>query len=503
MTIRRRVRVALFLMMLVPVFFMAGAFGFARRYVSGANGLEHVRAFLSEFNQLVNDNPRALSDPQSLANLDQVFGRDTFGWWEILRGSQEVYKSPGAVNSPQTRPSWRWRPGSMGLGSKNRLGFPDLTWNFRFQDGSPGTLVVYLGAPWTPPFRSPFGFVGFLAFLFGCNALLGMWVSSSVIAPLARLRNAAVRIGEGDLRFRLDPGGPDEFGQVTGAFETMRQKLEAAVNRQLSEESSRKELIAHVSHDLRTPINLIRGYAEGLRDGVASTPQMRERYLETILERAGELERLIELLFSYSTMDLEGVRPKLAAVEVAPYLQGLRDSLAAAFPAASITLTLPGDDASLGPSSTRLFIKADVELTRRVMSNLVENAVNHGGKPAIAIEWRVSLARGPAGTGGPAGAGGASGAGGAAGTVEVAVRDDGAGVSAEDLPRIFDPFFRADRARTRQGGGSGAGLGLAIVQKIMHAQGGSVRAAASPTGGLEVTLSFLKADNGVEANPDH
>jgi signal transduction histidine kinase len=405
MTIRRRVRVALFLMMLVPVFFMAGAFGFARRYISGANGLEHARAFLSEFNQLVNENPRALSDPQSLAILDRVFGRDAFGWWEILRGGRVVYTSPGAVNGPQARPRWRWRPGST----------PDLSWSFRFQDGSPGTLRVYLGAPWTPPFRSPFGFVGFLAFLFGCNALLGMWVSSSVIGPLSRLRNAAVRIGEGDLRFRLDPGGPDELGQVTGAFETMRQKLEAAVSRQLAEEASRKELIAHVSHDLRTPINLIRGYAEGLRDGVASTPQMRERYLQTILERAGELERLIELLFSYSTMDLEGARPKLAAVEVAPYLQGLRDSLAAAFPAADITLTLPGDAASPGPSSARLFIKADAELTRRVMSNLVENAVKHGGKPRIAIEWRVSLARGPAGAGGASGAGSASGPGGAAG----------------------------------------------------------------------------------------
>ena len=272
---------------------------------------------------------------------------------------------------------------------------------------------MHLGVPWTPLFRSPFGFIGLLAFLFGCNALLGWWVSSSVIAPLARLRNAAVRIGEGDLRFHLDPGGPDELGQVTGAFETMREKLEAAVNRQLAEGTSRKELIAHVSHDLRTPINLIRGYAEGLRDGVASTAQMRERYLDTILERAGELERLIELLFSYSTMDLEGVRPKLAAVEVTPYLQGLRDSLAAAFPTAAITLTPD-------PSSPRLFIKADVELTRRVMSNIVENAVTHGGKPDIAIEWRVSSAPGG---------------------IDVAVRDNGVGVSAEDLPQDFRAFL--------------------------------------------------------------
>ena len=472
MTIKRRVRVALFLMMLVPVFFMVGAFGFASRYLFGANRLGRERAFLSEFNRLVNDDPRALSDPQSLATLDQVFGTDTLGWWEIWRGNHVVYRSSGGTGA---NPEQGWRS------PMNRHGSPELTWNFRFEDGSQGRLLVYLGMPWTPRSRSPLAFVGVLALLFGSNALLGWWVSSSVIAPLARLRSAAIRIGEGDLHFRLAPGGPDEFGQVTGAFETMRKRLEAAVNRQLAEETSRKELIAHVSHDLRTPINLIRGYAEGLRDGVASTPQMRGRYLDTILERAGELERLIEILFSYSTMDLEGVRPRLAGVEVAPYLRALRDSLAMAFPAAAITLIAPGDEGGPGPSSKRLFMKADVELTRRVMSNLVENAVKHGDKPTIAVEWRVSRA---------------------GGGVDVAVSDDGPGVSAEDLPRIFEPFFRADRARTRQHGGSGAGLGLSIVHRIMQAQSGSVRAAASPAGGLEVILSFAEAENGVETNPD-
>jgi len=492
MTIRRRVRVALFLMMLVPVIFMIAAFGFARMYASGTSRTD-VRAFVSRFNQLVNDSPNALTDPQTLSNLDQLFGRDTFGWWEILRDGKEAYRSSGAMVSTglsqdqqqSTRPGWgwgwRWRdwgwnsvPGAMSGRPASASPAPYLTWNFRFEDGSPGALRVYLGAPLTPPFRSPFGFIGFLAFLFGCNAMLGWWVSSSVIGPLAKLRNAAVRIGEGDLRFRLDSAGPDEFGQVTAAFDTMREKLQAAVQRQLAEEGSRKELIAHVSHDLRTPINLIRGYAEGLRDGVASTPQMRERYLETILERAGELERLIELLFSYSTMDLEGVRPKLASVEVAPYLQGLRDSLAAAFPAAQIALLLP--------PSPKLFIMADGELTRRVMSNLVENAVKHGGRQSIAMEWRVSETEGG---------------------VEVAVADNGAGVSAEDLPRIFDPFFRGDKARTRQSGGSGAGLGLSIVSRIMQAQGGSARAAAGTAGGLEVTLSFVTAGINAQTNPDH
>jgi histidine kinase len=297
------------------------------------------------------------------------------------------------------------------------------------------------------------------------NGILGWWVSNNIIKPLAKLKDAAIRIGDGDLDFSLAPAGPDEFGQVTSAFETMRRKLRAALARQMAEEAARKELIAHVSHDLRTPINLIRGYAEGLRDGVASTPEMRGRYLDTILERAGELEKLIETLFSFSRLDLEGVRPKLAALAIVPFLRNLQASLSNTFPDLKIVLVAPED----------LRVTADEELTRRAVCNLTENAVTHGGKPRIAMQW--SLKR-------------------TAGVVEFAVSDDGAGVAAEDLPRIFEPFFRGDRSRTRGSGGSGAGLGLSIVHKIMTAQGGSVRAAAGPAGGLEVTLSFKEAKSG-------
>lgn len=470
MTIKRRVRVALFLMMLVPVVLMIGAYGMLGRFAHTAAGLSREGGFVTEFNRLLNDDPRALSDPRRLAELDRAFAGDAPGWWAILRNGQEVYRSSGYSMGPGGRWEWRGR-----AGSTDRRGSPDFRWNFRYDDGSTGALVLYLGVPTGSPFRRPGGFIGFLAVIIGCNALLGWWVSSAVIAPLAKLRNAATRIGDGDLRFQLAPVGPGEFGEVTRAFETMRQKLQGAVTRQLAEETSRKELIAHVSHDLRTPINLIRGYAEGLRDGVASTPQMRERYLQTILERAGELEKLIEALFAYSTLDLEGVRPKLAAVDAVSLLADMRDSLAAAFPSATISLVAneeaPGNEGS--PGAGRLSITADAELTRRAMTNLVENAVKHGGRQVIAIQWRVAR--------------------GTAGTIDVVVSDDGVGVPPEDLPRIFEPFFRADRARTRQHGGPGAGLGLSIVSRIMRAQGGSVRAAAGARGGLDVTLSFVDA----------
>jgi signal transduction histidine kinase len=459
---------ALSLMMFGPFFLMMGAVGITQRLsfdmmrFDGFGRFTLLNAgekkFMAEFNALVNDNPKALADTRRLAELDFAFGNDAHDSWSILRDGVELYRSGGsdAGESRWMAPWRRW----MGDHTDSS---PDLTWKFRFPDGSAGTLLLSRSSFLGFPPKSMALIAMFFVVLIAVNGFLGWWISSGVIRPLARLRDAALRIGNGDLDFSLAPAGVDEFGQVTTAFETMRTKLRASLSRQLEEEAARKELIAHVSHDLRTPINLIRGYAEGLRDGVASTPEMRARYLDVILERAGELEKLIETLFSFSKLDLDGVKPKLTPVDIVPFLDGLRKSFSATFPGARIELAAP---------ESGLRIQADAELTRRAVSNLVENAVTHGGKPEINLLWRIWRS---------------------AGMVELSVSDDGAGAAPEDLPRLFEPFFRGDRARTRGSGGPGAGLGLSIVKKIMSVQGGSVRAAASPSGGLEVTLSFREA----------
>ncbi len=473
-------------MMIFPFFLMMGAVRFTMKSSTDARRLDAFanptlfsdgeKEFLAEFNRLVNDDPKSLADPKRLAALDLALGEGSRGSWTILRDGRELYRSAGDRTAWGHYWKFPWHMGRQDGGASAA----DFTWSFRFADGSAGVLLLFQNTHWGFPPQSGGRIPMLFIVLILCNGFLGWWVSSSVIRPLARLRDAALRIGDGDLGFALAPAGPDELGQVTAAFETMRDKLRASLNRQLAEEASRKELIAHVSHDLRTPINLIRGYAEGLRDGVASTPEMRSRYLDTILERAGELEKLIETLFAFSRMDLEGARPKLTAVAIVPFLENLRASLSTVFPNAEIRIIPPRDAVDKGRDGPR--VRADVELTRRVISNLVENAVKHGGKPDIALQWRVTRT---------------------AGAVELAVSDDGAGVAAEDLPRIFEPFFRGDRARThggtnaaeyRGGGGSGAGLGLSIVAKIMSAQGGSARAGTGPEGGLEVTLSFREAE---------
>jgi signal transduction histidine kinase len=492
-TIKRRVRIALSLMMLCPFFLMIAAVRLSLTSSSNAGRLgafghlspftDGERTFLSEFNRLVNESPESLADAKRLAVLDDTLGKGVRGSWMILRDGKELFRSQG--NGTDGARTWRfpWR----GRAKDGGTSAADFTWRFRFSDGSSGALLLFMNTRFRPSTYGGGIVPFFFLILIMLNGFLGWWVSSRVVGPLARLRDAARRVGEGDLEFKLVPARYDEIGQVTSAFETMRGKLRVSLERQLAEEASRKELIAHVSHDLRTPINLIRGYAEGIRDGVASTPEMRSRYLETILERAGELERLIETLFAFSRMDLEGVRPKMTAVPVVTFLESLRTSLSSVFPGVHIEI-VPAIEADGGRDA--LHVLADAELTRRAVFNLVENAAKHGGKPEISMQWRIERKSGMA---------------------ELAVSDDGRGAAMEDLPRLFEPFFRGDRARTRGGAnaaeyrggaGTGAGLGLSIVAKIMKAQGGSVRAGTGPDGGLEVTLSFREARWNAETDPD-
>lgn len=386
MTIKRRVRIALFLMVLLPAALMAFAFGFVGRMIEGGSA----------------------------------------------------------------------------------LGFP---WSTQSSWASGNASAVMRHGPPIGAYRIVFP--SFIALLVLFNGLLSWWVASGIIGPLARLKDSARRIGEGDLGFSVEAGGDDELGEVAAAFETMRAKLAQALERQLAEEMARKELVAHVSHDLRTPIAVIRGHAEGLRDGVAATPQMRERYLGAILDRSRDLEALIDLLFDYSRLDLEGAASRSECLALGPFLAELRDALESSFPEASITLDLDPSAQALRP-----VVMADPALVRRAMANLVENAVKHGGRERIAIAWKVGRRDG---------------------FVDLAVADNGEGLPEADIKSIFEPFFRGDKARER----GGSGLGLAIVRRIMETLGGSARAGKGREGGLEVTLTFREAAQDGEADTDH
>ena len=152
------------------------------------------------------------------------------------------------------------------------------------------------------------------------NGVLTYFVSRSIIRPLRALKRAAEEIKEGNLDFEIVPHSDDEIGELSTAFEEMRRKLKKSVEVQLQYEENRKELISNISHDLKTPVTAIKGYVEGIMDGVSNSPDKLDQYIRTIYNKAADMDRLIDELFLFSKLDLGKVPFQFEKVDLGQYV---------------------------------------------------------------------------------------------------------------------------------------------------------------------------------------
>jgi two-component system phosphate regulon sensor histidine kinase PhoR len=227
-------------------------------------------------------------------------------------------------------------------------------------------------------------------------------------------------------------------------------------------EAMRQEFVANVSHELRTPLSLIKSAAETLLDSGREDPSLRARFLEIIDRNANRLTLLIDDLLLLSTLDSGRLRLDIQPVAVRAAAQEVADDFGARARARAVALanSVPDD----------LVVRADPDRLRQVLSNLVDNAIKYGGDGGhVGIE-AVRLPDG---------------------RVEVSVRDDGPGLPVEAQPRIFERFYRVDKARSREQGGTG--LGLAIVKNVVQAQGGDVRVVSQPGHGTAFFFTLPEA----------
>jgi signal transduction histidine kinase len=314
------------------------------------------------------------------------------------------------------------------------------------------------------------------------NGSLAWVVARSIVVPLSALEAMALRIRDGDLSghgadrpqgcsplCRLvcsprtgasdDRCGGDEFDGAFAAFNEMRQRLKESLEKQLAGEESRRELIAAISHDLRTPLAAIKGYAEGLRDGVAAQPDKARDYLQTILAKTALMDRLIEDLFLFSRLGMDGFPWDRRIMDLGSFIMECMTELAADFPALRVLVEpLPG--------ACRMAL--DAPRLRRVFANIVQNAAAYavpadGGQAIL----RVGLQHNGS-------------------NVLVTFSDNGPGLPAGLEERIFERFYRADPSR----GGIGAGLGLAIARLIVNGHGGSIHAGNLPDGGARFVIEL-------------
>ena len=292
------------------------------------------------------------------------------------------------------------------------------------------------------------------------TAVLVWWIYKTVSVPLAKLQEATRNIKEGNLDFEIKPENDDEIGQVCQDFEEMRLRLKANAEEKIEFDRENKELISNISHDLKTPITAIKGYVEGIMDGVADTPEKMDRYIKTIYNKANEMDRLINELTLYSKIDTNRIPYDFTTISAKQYFRDCAEDLA-------IELESKGEKFEYRyylEEDSKIIV--DPEQMRRVINNIVSNSLKYTDKPQAEIRMKI-LDVGD--------------------FIQVELSDNGKGIATKDLPYIFERFYRADASRNSSKGGSG--IGLAIVKKIVEEHGGKIWATSEE--GVGTTMYFV------------
>ncbi|WP_438445425.1 ATP-binding protein [Gorillibacterium sp. sgz5001074] len=296
--------------------------------------------------------------------------------------------------------------------------------------------------------------------------LLNVWVSyrfsRAVILPVSRLKNAAAKISEGDLSGGIAEEGEGEVRELCRALELMRIKLKESVYLQEKYDENRKFLVSSISHDLKTPVTSIKGYIEGVLDGVAQTPEKLQEYLETARSKAVLVNTMMDDLLLYSSLDLNQLPYHFEPCDLKGYFEDCVADHRYEYDQAGIALELAVE------LERPVTVRIDRERMRRVIQNILDNAAKYMNKPDGRVTVILRETRSSA---------------------IIEIQDNGSGIPEEDLPYIFERFYRVDAARRNA---SGSGLGLAIAKQIVEGHEGTIWARSKAGEGTRMILSLKK-----------
>lgn len=291
-----------------------------------------------------------------------------------------------------------------------------------------------------------------LVFAGGMAMTLGFFLASAITNRIRSLEKASQTLAAGQLSARVPVQGRDEIASLAASFNQMAAQLEAADAKQREVERLRSDLVAWVGHDLQTPLASIRAVLEALADGMVDDPDAVQRYLQTAQRDVRSLSLLIDDLFQMAQIDAGGLRLDLTPNSLSDLISDTLESFSALAVRQGVTL-----EGSVSPDVDPVCM--DAPRIGRVLNNLVGNAIRHtpaGG--SVQLRARRNSSR-----------------------VEVVVSDSGEGIRPEDIPHIFERFYRGEKSRSRATGG--AGLGLAIARGIVEAHGGEIKLESNPNQG--------------------
>ncbi len=287
--------------------------------------------------------------------------------------------------------------------------------------------------------------IAMMLILFMTSSIITGWLNKDIYKPLKELSIAMQRISTGDFDYHMANRRDDEIGILFDNYEQMRLQLKENEEEKAQNEKKSKELVSNISHDLKTPITSIKGYVEGIMDGVADTPEKMDKYIKTIYNKANDMDRLINELTTYSGIDSNKIPYHFHILNVSDYFSDCVEEVGLDLESKNMHLNFT----NLVPADT--CVVADPEQLKKVINNIISNSVKYMGHDNGVIDIRILDE---------------------IESVKIEIEDNGKGIEPKDIGNIFERFYRTDSSRNSVQGGSG--IGLSIVKKIIEDHGGYV-----------------------------
>lgn len=289
-----------------------------------------------------------------------------------------------------------------------------------------------------------------------------LWIiTKDIVIPLKKLENCAREIARGNLNFNLNSRSDNEIGRVIRSYEKMRSELKKSIDNQLEMEENRKQLLSNITHDLKTPITSIKGYIQGIRDGVANDPDKLSRYLDVIYTKSVDMNAMIDDLFLFSKLDLRKEPFNKDFVDIEDFYKSCIHELHLELDGMGVELK------SECQAACGLKVFMDSQKIKRVILNIVSNSMKFMDKENKQLNITFLEKDG---------------------YLSVKIRDNGIGIDQKDLDKIFERFYRTDPSRNRNTGGTG--LGLAIAKQIVEQHNGSITAGSVKGEWTEISFNI-------------
>lgn len=417
----------------------------------------------------------AIREPEKLENLEYIAElnselKNKYSYLVMRKDREIIYigtkKETDALEGilPEFGNHSTDMDGGIYIGDKNPVLIKQQ--DFYFSDGSEGSIFIITEVNVLMPQlkNSIIQIIVCMIMIINITAvILIVWLYRAILQPLNTLKMATNEMKCGNLNYSISGDPKDEIGQLCQDFEEMRIHMKELIEERLQYEQDSKELISNISHDLKTPLTAIKGYTEGIMDGIADTPEKMDKYLRTIYTKANDMSVLVDELSFFSKIDSNTVPYNFAILDANDYFTDCIEELSLDLEVKHIELSF------VNKITSGIKISADAEQLKRVISNIVSNSVKYLDKERGHFEVRLNDM---------------------GDFIQVELEDNGAGIAKKDLPYIFDRFYRADASRNSKKGGTG--LGLAIAKKIIEEHSGRIWAVSKEGEGTTICFTLPK-----------